>query len=263
MIVLAAIVPHSPLLAPTIGKEHREKLTGTLNAFEELAQSLYLAKPDTIVMLSPQAPMYPDSFSGNIAPMLKGTLKEFGDHGTELPIKADFLVLDHIHRHMREKNIPFTMTSTEELDYATTIPLLFLIKNLPNVKLVPIGMSGLDTQKHLTFGEELKDVIHAESRRIAIIATADLSHTASMNSPEGLTEEGMQFDKIMREKALLLDAAGMLAMDPAMLEKAKQSGHKPIVMLMGCLKNMNCKAKELSYEAPFGVGMAVVRYELA
>src|SRR5688572_5579781 len=152
MIVLAAIVPHSPLLAPSIGKEHREKLADTLNAYEELAQSLYLAKPETIVMLSPHAPMYPDAFSGNIAPTFKGTLKEFGDHGTEFPIKADFLLLDHIHRHMRDNNIPFTMTSAEELDYATTIPLLFLLKNLPNVKLIPIGMSGLDAQKHYQFG---------------------------------------------------------------------------------------------------------------
>ncbi|MCE9586261.1 AmmeMemoRadiSam system protein B [Candidatus Uhrbacteria bacterium] len=263
MIVLAAIVPHSPLLAPTIGKEHREKMTDTLNAFEELAQSLYLAKPDTIVMLSPHAPMYPDSFSGNIAPSFKGSLKEFGDHGTELPIKADFLLLDHIHRHMRDNKTPFTMTSAEELDYATTIPLMFLNKNLPTVKLVPIGMSGLDIQKHYEFGEELKNVLHSESRRVAIIASADLSHAASTTSPEGVTEEGMMFDKTIREKALALDAAGILAMDPAMLEKAKQSGHKPIVMLMGCMKDMNCKAKELSYEAPFGVGMMVMRYDLA
>ncbi len=263
MIVFSAIVPHSPLLAPSIGKEHREKLTDTLNAFEALAQSLYLAKPDTIIMLSPQAPMYPDSFSGTIAPLLRGSLKEFGDHGTELPIKADFLVLDHIHRHMRESNIPFTMTSTEELDYATTVPLLFLLKHLPNTRLVPIGMSGLSAQKHFAFGEELINAVHKETRRIAIIATADLSHTASVNSPEGLTEEGMQFDKIMREKALVLDGAGMVAMDASMLEKAKQSGHKPIVVLMGCLEKLNCKAKELSYEAPFGVGMTVIRYELA
>lgn len=263
MIVLAAIVPHSPLLAPSIGKEHREKLTDTLNAFEALAESLYLAKPDTIVMLSPHAPMYPNAFSGNLAQTFKGTLKEFGDHGTELPIKADFLVLDHIHRHMRDHKIPFTLTSAEELDYGTTIPLLFLNKNLPNVKLIPIGMSGLDAKAHYTFGEELKNVVHAESRRIAVIASADLSHTASNASPEGLTEEGMQFDQIMREKVLSLDGIGMLAMDANMLEKAKQSAQKPIVMLMGCLNHMNCKAKELSYEAPFGVGMTVVRYDLA
>lgn len=263
MIVLAAIVPHSPLLAPTIGKEHREKLTDTLNAFEELAQSLYLAKPDTIVVLSPHAPMYPDAFSGNIAPTFKGSLKEFGDHGTEFPIKADFLLLDHIHRHMRDEKMPFTLTSAEELDYATTIPMMFLNKNLPNVKLVSIGMSGLDIQQHYAFGAELKNVIHAESRRVAVIASADLSHAASTTSPEGVTEEGMMFDKTMREKAINLDVAAMLAMDASMLEKAKQSGHKPIVMLMGCLKEMNCKAKELSYEAPFGVGMMTVRYDLA
>jgi aromatic ring-opening dioxygenase LigB subunit len=263
MIVLAAIVPHSPLLAPTIGREHREKLADTLKAYEELAQSLYLAKPDTILMLSPHAPMYPDAFSGNIAPSFKGTLKEFGDHGTEVPIKADFLVLDHIHRHMRDHSVPFTMTSSEELDYGTTIPLLFLAKNLPNVKLIPIGMSGQDAQAHYAFGEELKNVIHAESRRVVVIASTDLSHTANANSPEGATPEGPEFDKTMREKALAMDAAGLLAMDATMLEKAKQSAHKPVATLLGCLKDMNCKSKELCYEAPFGVGMTTIRYDIA
>ena len=36
MIVSAAIVPHTPLLAPSIGKEHREKLAATLKAFTEI-----------------------------------------------------------------------------------------------------------------------------------------------------------------------------------------------------------------------------------
>ncbi len=263
MIVLAAIVPHSPLLAPTIGKEHREKLADTLKAYDELAQSLYLAKPDTIVMLSPHAPMYPDSFSGNIAPKFKGTLKEFGDHGTEIPVKADFLLLDRIHRYMRDHNVPFTMTSSEDLDYGTTIPLMFLGKNLPNIKLVPIGMSGLDAQAHYEFGEQLKNVIHAESGRVVIIASTDLSHTSNSNSPEGVTPEGEAFDKIVREKVLTLDAAGLLAIDANTLEKAKQSAHKPIVTLMGCLKDMNVQTKELCYEAPFGVGMTTIRFDLA
>lgn len=263
MIVFAAIVPHSPLLAPSIGKEHREKLADTLRGFEELAQALYLAKPETIVMLSPHAAMYPDAWSGNVAPMFKGSLKEFGDHGTELPVKADFLLLDHIHRHMRDQKVPFTLTSSEELDYATTIPLLFLLKNMPNAKLIPVGMSGLDPKQHLAFGEELKNILHAESRRVAVIATADLSHTVNTNSPEGMTEEGIQFDKQIREFALAQNVNGILGMSPEMLEKAKQSAHKPIITLLGTLKDMNCKSKELSYEAPFGVGMSVIKFELA
>ncbi len=263
MIVAAAIVPHTPLLAPSVGKDHVQKLEGTIKALAEIEQALYLAKPDTIVIISPHAQMYPDAFSGNVAPSFKATLKEFGDHGTVVPAKANFMLLDRIHRHMRDCNCAFSMTSSEELDYGFTVPLMYLTKNLQNWKLVPLGVSLLDAATHFRFGQELKNVIHAETNRVAIIASADLSHHANMNSPEGALPEGEAFDKFMRTQALTLDGPALLAADPNMLEKAGQSGYKPIVMLAGCLEGMNFKAKELCYEAPFGVGLMTVRYDLA
>lgn len=263
MIVTAAIVPHTPLLAPTIGKEHREKLAQTVQALTEIEQALYLAKPDTIVMISPHAPMYPDSFSGNVAPSFKAGLKEFGDHGTIVQAKANFMMMDHIHRHMRDNGIPFTMSSSEELDYGFTVPLLHLTSKLQNWKLVPLSVSMLDGQAHYKFGQELKNVIHADNARVAIIASADLSHHANPLSPEGMLPEGEQFDKFMREKAMSLDGPELLAADPNMLEKAGQSGYRPILILAGCLEGMNIKPKELGYEAPFGVGLMTVRYDLA
>lgn len=263
MIVTAAIVPHTPLLAPTVGKEHLEKLANTVKALAEVEQALYLAKPDTIVMISPHAPMYPDAFSGNVAPSFKGVLKEFGDHGTVVPAKANFLLLDHIHRHMRDEGVPFTMSSSEELDYGFTIPLLYLTKNLQNWKLAPLSISMLDGAAHFHFGQELKNVIHAETSRVAVIASCDLSHHANSASPEGARPEGEAFDKFIREKALSLDGPGLLAADANMLEQAGQSGYRPIVMLAGCLEGLNIKAKELCYEAPFGVGLMTMRYDLA
>jgi len=263
MIVSAAIVPHTPLLAPSVGKEHREKLAATIQAFAEIEQALYLAKPDTIVMISPHAPMYPDAFSGNVAPNFRAVLKEFGDHGTEVKAKANFLMLDHIHRAMRVANIPFTMSSSEELDYGFTVPLMHLTKNLQNWKLVPLSVSMLDPKQHFAFGQELKNVIHAETQRVAVIASSDLSHHSNQNSPEGYLPEGETFDKFIREKSLSLDGPGLLSAQPDMLEKAGQSGYKPIVILGGCLEGMNLKAKELCYEAPFGVGLMTMRYDLA
>lgn len=263
MIVSAAIMPHTPLLAESVGKEHRQKLERTIRAMEEVAQVLYLAKPDALVMISPHAPMYPDSFSGNIAPGFKAGLKEFGDHGTVIPLKANFLILDHIQRHMREENVPFTMSSSEELDYGFTVPLLFITKHLPNVKLVPLSVSMLDAQAHYRYGQELKNVIHAENGRVAVVASADLSHHSNAQSPEGYLPEGEAFDRLIRESCLGPNGPALLSADPNMLEKAGQSGYKPIVTLAGCLDGLNVNAKELSYEAPFGVGLMTMRYDLA
>lgn len=263
MIVSAAIVPHSPLLVPSVGKEHREKLALTIQAYEALEQSIYLTKPDTFVIISPHAHMYPDAFSGNMANAFKGVLKEFGDHGTSVDAKVDFLMLDHIHRHMREEKIPFTLTSQEEIDYGYTVPLLFLTPHLKTWKLVPLAPSLLDAKHHEDYGKELMRVIHAETSRVAIIASADLSHHANQFSPHGVTPEGEQFNTLVRDYANKRDVANLLAMDPALVEKADQCGYRPILMLLGALEEINCKATELAYEAPFGVGYLTMKYEMA
>lgn len=263
MIVFAAIAPHSPLLAPGVGKEHTDKHVETLRAYRELSESLYLAKPDALLIISPHAPMYPDSFSGNVAPKFTGVLKDFGDHGTSIPAKADFLLLDHIHRGMREAGVPFTMTSAEELDYAITVPLLLLGESVKKTKLVPIGISGMDGRSHYDFGEKLKNILQAENSRIAVIASSDLSHRVNPNSPQGALPEGEAFDRFVREKVMSLDGAGFLSADTNMIEKAQQSGYKPIAVLLGILDGMNVKPKELAYEAPFGVGLMTVRFDFA
>lgn len=263
MIVFAAVVPHSPLLIPSIGKEHREKLDRTIHAYAELEQALYIAKPDTIVIISPHAQMYPDAFCGNIADTFTGVLKEFGDHGTTITAKADYLLLDHIHRALRNEQVPFTLTSQLELDYGFTIPLLLMTQQLQHWKLIPLSPSLLDNRMHYEFGRQLKRVLHAEPSRVAIIASADLSHHANAFSPEGETPEGQQFDTLIRQKVAALDAPGLLAMDQGILDKSGQCGFKPITILMGALENINCTAKELCYEAPFGVGYLTARIDVA
>jgi aromatic ring-opening dioxygenase LigB subunit len=263
MFVFAAVVPHSPLLVPSIGKEHREKLAATLAAYRALEEALYLSRPDAIVVVSPHAQMYPDAFSGNVADTFKGGLKEFGDHGTELTAKMDFMLLDHIHRHMREENVPFTLSSSPDIDYAFTIPLLLLTPHLTHWKLVPIATSLLDNRAHVEFGKQLKRVLHAESARVALIASADLSHHVNANAPKGMLPEGAQFDTAIREKLRANDLAGLLALPQTIVEKAESCGLKPILTLMGALNEINVQTKELCYEAPFGVGYLTEQFIFA
>lgn len=263
MLVFAAITPHSPLLVPSVGKEHRDKLAQTLKAFEQLEQALYLAKPDTIVIISPHAQMYPDAFSGNLAPKYIGSLKAFGDHEPLFEAKADFLLLDHVQRAMRDNKIPFSLSSSEELDYGISIPFSLLTTHLPSVKLAPISTSMLGATEHAQFGRELANVIRQETNRVAIIASADLSHHANAASPKGATADGEWFEKAIREYIVSQNAKGICEMDAAKCEAAGQCGQKPIAVLMGALEGINLKTTELSYEAPFGVGYSVIKFDLA
>ncbi len=263
MIVFAAITPHSPMLIPSIGKEHAEKLTCTKEAMERLAQELYIAKPDTLVIISPHATMYPDAFSGNISSSYKGVLKEFGDHGTMVEMKPDSMLSDRVHRQMRELSIPYTLTSSEEIDFGYTVPLYFLASQLKNIRLLPIAPSLLTGESHVKFGQALKDILHAEASRVAVIASADLSHHANQNSPEGYKAEGEAFDKTIRAAVSQMSPSAFSTLDDHTLEAAGQCGYRPILMLLSVLEGMNATPQELCYEAPFGVGYLTANFALA
>jgi MEMO1 family protein len=260
MIVFSAIVPHSPLLAPGVGKEKRDALATTLNAYAEIERALYVTHPETLVIISPHAASYPDAFSANMAPAYHGTLRAFGDHQTTVDAKGDFLLMDRLQRSLRKQEVPFTLTSSEELDYGFTIPLLLLTSHLTKWKLIPIAPSLLDARTHVEFGRHLKEALHRESTRVAIIASADLSHKLDERSPGGTSIEGPAFDATVRSKLATMDIEGLLALDASAIEAAGQCGYRPIMMLLGCLEGLNVRPQERSYEAPFGVGYLTMTF---
>jgi aromatic ring-opening dioxygenase LigB subunit len=262
MIVFAAVVPHSPLLLPSIGKEHRDKLQATLAACQEIEQALYLAKPDALCIIAPHGVRYPDAFSVNLASKYVGNLKAFGDFSTTVEAKSDYLMIDRLQRKLRGEGVPFTLTSSEELDYGFAVPLLLLTSHLSAWKLIPVSPSMLDGKEHYNFGRQLKRVLHAESERVAIIASADLSHKLGPDSPAGSSEEGPKFDQAVRDAVSANNPTPLLSLDMAVVEGAAQCAFRPVTTLLGCLENMNVNTKVLSYEAPFGVGYLTVRYDI-
>lgn len=255
MIILGAITPHSPLLVPRIGKDKRDALEATIKSYEQISERLYALGVETLVLISPHAPTYNDAFSANISESYVGTLKAFGDHETSIRLPSDILVLDRIQKAIRSRtDISFKLTTSEELDYGCAIPLLLLQRTVANMRIVPISPSLLSARAHVDFGKALKDVLHESNKRIAIIASADLSHKLNQDAPAGFSVEGPAFDATVRNKISSLDVEGLLAMDPEAIEAAGQCGYRPILILLGILAGMNVEIKELSYEAPFGVG---------
>jgi aromatic ring-opening dioxygenase LigB subunit len=264
MIILGAIAPHSPLLAPRVGREKRELLEATVKSYEILGERLYALCVDTIILISPHAPAYGDAFSVNIAESYTGTLKAFGDHETAIRIPSDILLIDRIQRSIRQQtDLPFKLTTSEELDYGCAIPLLMLQRHIQKMKVVPLSPSLLNARTHIQFGKALKDTLHESNKRIAIIASADLSHKLHQDAPAGFSVEGPAFDATVRSKLSHMDTEGLLALDPEAVEAAGQCGYRPILILLGLLSEMNAHIEELSYESPFGVGYLTAMIEPA
>jgi AmmeMemoRadiSam system protein B len=257
-LVFVAIVPHTPLLLPTVGKERVDDLKKTQAAMEKLAKDLESAQPETVIVISPHGDVIPDALTLNMCPKYVTDFSEFGDLTTKLEWKSDIMLADRINEDFKTKHLPLVLGSIEKLDYGTAVPLTQLLKNLPNVKIVPILTSQLDAKTHFEVGRQLKDEVMGSTKRIAVIASADLSHRVSEDSPEGFSPRGVEFDQLIVDIATRHEHAKIKDVDDAWLKEAQACGARPLAVLYGMIDEVDHEAIAPSYEKPFGVGYLVV-----
>lgn len=261
-LVFSCIAAHTPLLMPSIGKEGLAVIEKTKNAMQQLEQELYVTQPETIIVISPHGDALPDAVSINLNSKYVTNFEEFGDLVTKLEWKSEIMLIDRIREDFKEKHLPLVLGSSDFMDYGSAIPLYYLTQHLPNIRVVPIVASQLDMKTHYTFGKELKDEIMSSTKRIAVVASADLSHRVSENSPEGLSPKGVAFDEKVQDVITKHNPLGILDIDEAWATEAQACGAKVLAMLYGIMDDVHCECKVLSYEKPFGVGYLVARMKI-
>jgi len=154
-IVFSAIVPHSPFLIPSIGKENLKLLKSTAFAFQKLEEDIYSSDIESIIIISPHGEVQSNSFSMNLSPEFTANFEEFGDLTTTIKLSGD-IGLAHKIRERMETRAPLQMISNPNLDYGSGVPLYLLAKNVPHIKIIPLYYSGLDLEAHFKFGQLLK-----------------------------------------------------------------------------------------------------------
>ena len=260
MLVFSALTPHSPLLLPEISKDKAHKLEQTNEAMKELADELYASKPETIVLISMHPTMYKESFSIALRDPYQFDLSEFGELGFDKKFRPDIPLINSIQDSLREKGQPVSLTTDETLNYATAAPLEVLTKELKDVKLVALTYCELDGKAHFQFGSALKDAIIGSDKRIAVIATGDMSHALTNDSPAKFHPDGAKYDDKIQELIAHKNTAGLISLDGEMVENAIQNSVRPLTILFGLLERVSVRPEILSYEAPFGVGYLVANF---
>jgi AmmeMemoRadiSam system protein B len=228
-----------------------------------LAEELYATHPDTIVILSGHSAQHENAFSINLHDEYWADLKEFGDMETAKEFAPDLGLIDRIQRTLRKEDIPLTLDSDSTLDHGAGVSLLLLTEELSSPTIVPISYSGLSPKEHVHFGRALKDVLTNSPKRIAVIASGDLSHCLSEDAPDGYREEGQQFDDLIRSAVEHVGTSKLLSLDPELVRTASECGYHPLLMLFGIIERMDTSPAILSYESPFGVGYLVAHFQFA
>lgn len=257
MLVFAAITPHPPLLIPNIGKEEIKKVEKTQKALEQLEQDLYLSKPDIIAVISPHGSLFPDAFSVNANTRFVANFAQFGDLKTKAEWPGEPALAAQISHNSYEARIPVQLMSEEALDHGSAVPLFYLTPHLPNCRVLSLGYSMLDNKTHLGFGELLKETFMNMDKRVAVIASGDLSHGLTTDAPAGFSKVGKEFDAKVIELLEAHNTVGYSQLDFKFVEEAAECGYRSFLILLGILQGVNYTFKNYSYEGPFGVGYLV------
>jgi len=262
MIVFVGFVPHPPLSIPEVGKENLKLLDLSINAYKALEQELYASKPEVLVLLGRHGEIQEQTFAINQNPKLKVNFKDFGDLLTNFEFDND-IGLGYQIKESDEIKLPITLTAGENLNYALGVPLYHLTQKLPDIKVIPIGYSGLDTQAHLDFAHSIYRIINQSPKRVAVIACADLSPKVQKDSPAGYSPRGQEFDQKILKLIQNKDLNALVSLDKSLTkEAAGQDARRTLLLLLGIIKDLNYQPMQLSYQAPFGIGYLVENFKL-
>ena len=75
------------------------------------------------------------------------------------------------------------------------IPLWFLDHCYTDYQVVRIGLSGLPFSVHYKLGQCIRKTAELLDRRVAVIASGDLSHRLKAEGPYGFAAEGPEYDQ--------------------------------------------------------------------
>lgn len=258
----AAIVSHSPILIPEIGKLNQQILQKTVDAYQKLASELVGNDIETIVIISPHGQVQPNCFTINVGPELHVDLSSFGFLGAKKKFISD---LDFIDQLKNCEGVKIQLTSGPNLDYGASVPLHLLTVNMPDVKVVSLSYaSQLSLEEHLALGDMINQVINNSAKRIAVIASGDLSHKLKKNSPTGYSPKGAKFDSKLIEFLNNPQTASenILKMDAKLIEDASECGLKSITVLLGVLTNKIYESEVMAYQTDFGIGYLTMNFKL-
>ena len=264
-------MPHPPVVIPAVGKGRETEALPTLKACRLVASRIAALKPETIVFISPHAPLFGDYLFMYDEPVLSGTFARFGAHTVSLSCQQDSGLV-HVLKALLsdakipagtpERNVLSRLDIDGSLDHGVLVPLHFIRETYENFKIACLSSSAFGTDRVLEIGALIRDAAVKANRRICIVASGDLSHRVSVESPYGMVKEGAVFDKAIVDAISGGRLADILSIDPVLREQAAECGYNSLVMLAGALGDSPCETRLYSEEAPFGIGYCVAGFEL-
>ena len=258
-LVFSGIAPHPPIMVPEVGRESISKVVDSIEAMAELTKRIVDSGAETVILISPHAPLEEDSFVAYEGPEVTGDLSNFNAPEISFTATVDEELLSAIRKAAASQNHEVTLLHEHFLDHGTAVPLYFLQRHGFHGKVVTLGYSFLSNDDHLRFGTSIRNAVEEVGRRVAFIASGDLSHRLKPHAPAGYNPEAHGFDDQVVEALRSNSPQRIVEIDHNLRKLAGECGYRSMLVAIGACSNLPPSCEVLSYEAPFGVGYLVAQ----
>ncbi|HHX53936.1 MAG TPA: AmmeMemoRadiSam system protein A [Clostridiales bacterium] len=264
--ICAIAVPHPQLIIPQVGKGDEKSIAATVEAYEKAADFVASFKPETIIIATPHSVMYSDYIHISTGIGASGSFARFRARDVSFKVRYDAELVTAIQGICMEEGISAGTEGERDpsLDHGVMVPLYFLRQAFGgniDMPIVRIGLSGLALREHYKLGAAIKKAADKIGRKIAFVASGDLSHRLKEDGPYGYNEKGPEYDRKIMETLSKADFDALLDFSENLCDQAGECGHRAFVMMAGAFDGLSVKAEQLSYEGPFGVGYGVAIFE--
>jgi aromatic ring-opening dioxygenase LigB subunit len=266
------VTPHPPIVVPEVGGAQLAEAQATVDAMRLVRDRAAALDPDTIVLLSPHAPMAARYMGVSLASSYEGSLAYFRAPGVVVRAAGDEALAEAIMGSAKKHGLPVAATASPDemvdLDHGSMVPLVYLLGGLRRpCRLVLLSFSGLSIPDHTRFGNAVGEALLQASQRIVYVASADLSHRLCPGAPVGFDPHGVMFDRLVADTFAAGDWDGLLSIDPRTTAAAGECGYRSLAVLSGVVGAVRAAGSQthnrrFSYEGPFGVGYLVGEVEI-
>lgn len=270
-LVAAFGTPHIPLIASQPGVADKKQVKIVMDAFAHIQKRITELEVDTAIIVGDD---HYTIFGPHCLPsMLIGIGDVDGPHEDWLghknaPIANNPALAEHIMEYGYEHGFDWAVAKTLSIDHSVFVPYLKIVKDLDNVKMIPVYVAAgvmplIKTKRCVELGEMIRNAIEAYegNDRVAIVGTGGLSHWVGAADMGKINEE---FDHQLIEMMKNRDIDAMLKLtDDYVLESAGNGAleYRNWLVAIGATKEYELDL--ICYEPihPWVTGTALVEFK--
>jgi len=258
-VIYGLISPHPPIIVPAVGGARLKPAERSRKALLDACKRLKAQEFDTLIVITPHGAVSQAAVPVYTSQIFEGDFGSFGTPKPRFQFRGDPELAIAI-----VKDAPKLTSRSPEtvLDHGALVPLSYCRESGLGQPIVPMAIAFQPLKRLFEFGQSLARTAGRVNKKIAIIASADMSHRLTPDAPAGFDPQGKVFDEKLVQLVRTYDVKGILNFPGELAESAGQDALWSIAILLGALDGSKVKHEVLSYEGPFGVGYMVATFEV-